>query len=485
MPDSATPIRLFEERPEPKTYRLSDLLGSVRRALEHDFRGNYRIVAELANITSARTGHYYLELTEMDKSGQKVATARANLWKSIAPQVMNRFARVTGGYPKVGMELLMTVRVTFSELYGFSLNILDIDPEHTLGNLERIRRETIKRLEAAGLLGLNEKQCHLPSLVQRIAVISSETAAGWDDFLDQMKRSSVGHLFRIELFPALMQGTSTTATVIAALDKVAGRADDFDVVVILRGGGSPLDLAAFDDYRLCEYIARFSLPVITAIGHERDYTVADYVAHTRVKTPTAAAELLIHRLEGEVNRLVTAEDRLERLLTDRCHRMATDLTDLPTRLARLLAALERSQRDRMARCERRLLAALHDREKALRMRMEGQRRRAATLLYDEKTLLGNRSTTLDSQRKRLVTLLRRLVPDRLEKLDHYARLAELYNPEETMRRGFLPVMQCGRQLTSVAAVKADEPLTILMSDGTLVAAVRNIIHDNETNHTTP
>ncbi|WP_297236913.1 exodeoxyribonuclease VII large subunit, partial [uncultured Porphyromonas sp.] len=293
MSVGASRISLFEDDHEIKAYRLSELLGSVRRALEASFNGYYRIVAEVASINSnASSGHVYLELTETNKSGRKVASTRATMWSGTARSVMQRFCDVTGGYPQVGMELLMTVSVTFHEQYGFSLNIQDIDPNHTLGNLERIRRETIQKLKENGILNLNKEQCTLPTLTQRIAVISSETAAGWGDFRDQMRRSALAGLFHFDLYPATMQGATTTKTVISALDRIYTHAASYDAVVILRGGGSPIDLSAFDDYRLCEYIACFCLPVITAIGHERDFSVADHVANTSVKTPTAAAEFL-------------------------------------------------------------------------------------------------------------------------------------------------------------------------------------------------
>lgn len=471
-------ISLFEDEEEVKAYKLSELLGSVRRALEASFKGYYRIVAEVASINSnASSGHYYLELTETDTSGRKVASSRATIWAGNAARVMKRFCDVTGDYPRAGMELLMTVSVSFHELYGFSLNIQDIDPNHTLGNLERIRRETIERLRRDGIIDLNKEQCTLPTLTQRIAVISSATAAGWGDFKDQMRKSNLADLFHFDLYTATMQGATTTQTVIRALDRIYDHADSYDAVVILRGGGSPIDLSAFDDYRLCEYIANFCLPVITAIGHERDFSVADHVANTSVKTPTAAAEFLIHRLEDQVSRVVDAGDRLSTLLLDRYHRMQQLQVDHPSRLGKVLSTLERRESDRMRRSERLLVNALHTHQEVLRDSVVTLAKRATTLLYDRRLYVGSQSVGLESRRQRLSTILTRVVPQEQERLDNYAKLAELYNPEKIMRRGFLPVLQGGRQLSSVEEVDRDTDIQILMIDGSIEGQVSRILKE--------
>lgn len=478
MSVGASRISLFEDEEEVKAYKLSELLGSVRRALETSFKGYYRIVAEVASINSnASSGHYYLELTETDTSGRKVASSRATIWAGNATRVMRRFCDVTGDYPRAGMELLMTVSVSFHALYGFSLNIQDIDPNHTLGNLERIRRETIERLRRDGIIDLNKEQCTLPTLTQRIAVISSATAAGWGDFKDQMRKSNLADLFHFDLYTATMQGASTTQTVIRALDRIYDHADSYDAVVILRGGGSPIDLSAFDDYRLCEYIANFCLPVITAIGHERDFSVADHVANTSVKTPTAAAEFLIHRLEDQVSRVVDAGDHLSTLLLDRYHRMQQLQVDHPSRLGKVLSTLERRESDRMRRSERLLVNALHGHQEVLRDSVETLAKRATSLLYDRRLYVGSQSVGLESRRQRLSTILTRVVPQEQERLDNYAKLAELYNPEKIMRRGFLPVLQGGRQLSSVEEVDSDTDLQILMIDGSIEGQVSHIHKD--------
>ena len=205
------------------------------------------------------------------------------------------FEAQTGETLKVGMKVLLQVTVTFHEVYGYSLVVQDIDPTYTMGDMARRRKEILEQLTKDGVIGLN-KELEIPDLPNRIAVISSATAAGWGDFRNQLDGNIYGFRFYVKLFPALMQGDDVERSVISALNAVADRRDDFDLVVIIRGGGAVSELSCFDSYNLAFNIANFPLPVITGIGHERDDTVADTVAHTKVKTPTAAAEFLINKV---------------------------------------------------------------------------------------------------------------------------------------------------------------------------------------------
>ena len=217
------------------------------------------------------------------------------IWSNIYRLLKPYFEETTGQLFTSGIKVLVKVTVQFHELYGYSLTVLDIDPAYTLGDMARRRREILMQLEEEGVLTLN-KELEMPVLPQRIAVISSATAAGYGDFCHQLQHNSGGFFFYTELFPALMQGNQVEESVLAALDRINDRVNEFDVVVIIRGGGATSDLSGFDTYLLAAACAQFPLPVITGIGHERDDTVLDSVAHTRVKTPTAAAELLIHRI---------------------------------------------------------------------------------------------------------------------------------------------------------------------------------------------
>lgn len=289
---------------------LLELNALVRRSLEQCLPDEYWLQAELSDVRSNASGHCYLEFVQKDPRGNNlIAKARGTIWANVYRLLKPYFEESTGQLFTSGIKVLVKVTVGFHELYGYSLTVQDIDPTYTLGDMARRRREILLQLEEEGVLTLN-KELDLPLLPRRIAVISSATAAGYGDFRHQLQHNDRGFFFYTELFPALMQGSRVEESVLAALDCVLARLHEFDVVVIIRGGGATSDLSGFDTYLLAAACAQFPLPVITGIGHERDDTVLDAVAHTRVKTPTAAAELLISRMEEAAGRLEELADRL-------------------------------------------------------------------------------------------------------------------------------------------------------------------------------
>lgn len=275
---------------------LYELNNLVRSRLEHAFPEEYWVQAELSDVRSNATGHCYLELIEKDARGNNlIARARAMIWNQVYRLLKPYFEQETGQAFVSGLKVLVKVTVGFHELYGYSLTILDIDPSYTLGDMARRRREILAKLEEEGVLTLN-KELEMPLLPQRIAVISSATAAGYGDFCNQLAGNPYGYVFYPRLFPAMMQGERVEESIIGALNRIYSHAEAWDVVVIIRGGGATSDLSNFDSYLLAANCAQFPLPIITGIGHERDDTVIDAVVHTRVKTPTAAAEYLIARV---------------------------------------------------------------------------------------------------------------------------------------------------------------------------------------------
>lgn len=294
-----------------KALSLFDLNALVRRSLEQCLPDEYWVQAELSDVRSNTTGHCYLEFIQKDpRSNGLVAKARGTVWANVFRLLKPYFEEATGQLFTSGIKVLVKVTVQFHELYGYSLTILDIDPTYTLGDMARRRREILQQLDAEGVLTLN-KELEMPILPQRIAVISSATAAGYGDFCHQLQHNPRGFYFCPKLFPAWMQGNQVEESILDALDKINARLQDFDVVVIIRGGGATSDLSGFDTYLLAASCAQFPLPIITGIGHERDDTVLDSVAHTRVKTPTAAAELLIERVSEAANRLDDLSEQLQ------------------------------------------------------------------------------------------------------------------------------------------------------------------------------
>ena len=289
---------------------LLALQEQVKRHLEDHFFESVWLQAEISELKQNPSGHCYLTLVEKDPgSNALLARASAVVWASTWRMVKPYFEAQTGRSLAPGLSVLVRVQVSYSVLYGLSLVIYDIDPSFTVGELELARQRTIARLEAEGMFDMNA-QLSLPLLPRRLAVVSSPTAAGWRDFRRQLEGNEYGFRFRLQLFPAVMQGDAAPESIIGALDQIAAEADSFDAVLILRGGGGAMDLVCFDDYELAVNVAQFPLPVLTGIGHDHDFHIVDMVAHTHVKTPTALADWLLDRFSGEAWRLDTLVQRL-------------------------------------------------------------------------------------------------------------------------------------------------------------------------------
>lgn len=274
-------------------YKLNNIIKEI---ISDNVEYSYWIVAEISQLSSNYTGHAYLELVEKDTNSDKIiAKSRATIWASFYRMIKPYFESVTGYEIKAGIKVLINVSVEFHELYGFSLNVIDIDPVYTLGDIEKRKTEILRNLEESGVMLMN-KEFEFPLVPQRIAIITSSTAAGYEDFLSQLKSNPYNYVFYTKLFPAIMQGNQAELSIINALEKIFEFENEFDLVVIIRGGGSKTDLSCFDSENLAFNICQFPIPVITGIGHDRDVSIADMVAHTTLKTPTAVAEFLISKL---------------------------------------------------------------------------------------------------------------------------------------------------------------------------------------------
>ncbi|HJV78230.1 MAG TPA: exodeoxyribonuclease VII large subunit [Paludibacter sp.] len=288
---------------------LSELTSQIQQTLRLAFDTPVWIRAEISELRENPGGHCYLELIEKDSSSDALlAKTKATIWASTYRMLKPYFESSTGQMLRSGLNVLVAVTVEFHGVYGFSLNIRDIDPTFTIGEMAARRLKIIRQLEEDGIVDMN-KQLPFPELPQRLAIISSPTAAGYGDFCDQMQNDPSHFAFYIKLFPAIMQGDQAEASIIYALEKIYENIDLFDVVVIIRGGGATTDLACFDSYELALNCAQFPLPIIAGIGHQRDVSILDMVAHTSVKTPTAVAEFLISTFQN-------AEDVVINLVSD-------------------------------------------------------------------------------------------------------------------------------------------------------------------------
>lgn len=369
---------------QDKAMTLLELNGMVRTTLERGMRDEYWVEAELAEARETR-GHCYMELVQKDSlSNTPVAKASAKCWKQTWMLMQPYFERATGQPLRAGMKLLLRVYPNFHEAYGFSWIVTDIDPTFTVGDLARRRQEIIAALKAQGIFDMN-RQLELPMFAQRIAVISSQTAAGYGDFCNQLNDNPYGFRFQTTLFPAVMQGEGVEQSVIAALERIYEEVDNYDCVVIIRGGGATSDMSGFDTLALAENVAQFPLPVITGIGHDRDESVLDMVACIRVKTPTAAAAYLVSHLLKVSDLIDNMNERMVRCATMRIEMQKMRLARLSERLPAVFSLVKVKREAHLGALNSRLITSVRqffDRQ-AHRLDMLGQR--AAAL--DPKLLL--------------------------------------------------------------------------------------------------
>ena len=347
-----------------KFHTLFELNRLVRETIECEMPNEYWVEAELSECRESK-GHCYMELIEKDEqTATPIAKASAKCWASKWMLVRPYFERATGQRLVAGMKVLLKVYPQFHEAFGFSWIVTDIDPTYTLGDMARKRQEIIRKLKEEGVFDL-QKELTLPLFCQHIAVISSETAAGYGDFCNQLADNPYGFQFQTQLFPAIMQGEGVEQSIINALERIYDQ--PFDCVVIIRGGGATSDMSGFDTLALAEHVANFPLPIITGIGHDRDESILDMVSHTRVKTPTAAAALLIDHLKEMLDTVMNAQNSITRLVQQKLSTLSAQLSNVSEAIPRLFTIVKTRQEAKIDALqqripmllERRLLAENH------------------------------------------------------------------------------------------------------------------------------
>ena len=336
---------------EEKHMTLFELNRLVRETIECELPHEYWVEAELSECRESR-GHCYMELIEKDEqTATPIAKARANCWAQKWVMIRPYFERATGQRLVAGMKVLLKVHPQFHEAYGFSWIVTDIDPTYTLGDMARKRQEIIRQLKEEGVFDL-QKELTLPLFCQHIAVISSETAAGYGDFCNQLADNPYGFQFQTQLFPAIMQGEGVEGSILNALERIYDQ--PFDCVVIIRGGGATSDMSGFDTLALAEHVANFPLPIITGIGHDRDESILDMVSHTRVKTPTAAAALLIDHLKEVLDTVNNAQNSITRLVQQKLSTLSTQLSSVSEAIPRLFSIVKTRQEAKIDALQQRL-----------------------------------------------------------------------------------------------------------------------------------
>lgn len=393
--------------PALSLYELNTLVSSV---LSLDLPDDYWVEAELSEAREVR-GHCYMELVQKDEaSNTPIAKASAKCWASRWSILRPMFERVTGQRLHAGMKVMLRVKAQFHAAYGFSWIVSDINPEYTMGDLMRRRQEIIKQLKAEGVFDL-QRELVLPSFAQHIAVVSSDGAAGYGDFCRQLADNAQGYRFTVRLFSATMQGEAVEQSVIAALNRIYEEQDIFDAVVIIRGGGATSDLSGFDTLALAENVANFPLPIITGIGHDRDESILDMVAHTRVKTPTAAAQLLIDNLSRTDQLIESLRQRIVRTTQQRMHTEQVRLKAVAERIPVLFSLVSVKEQARIDLLSRKVLNAVARRIDTARLRVE-------------------------RLEVRFADTVRRLLTDEQHRLQMLEQRIEAENPERLLRRGY-------------------------------------------------
>lgn len=423
---------------------LYELNGLVRQTLELTLDEEYWVQAEIAELRVNR--HCYMELVQKEaRGGGIVAKARAQVWANRWAFIKPMFEQVTGQTLAAGMQVMLKVEVTFHELYGYSLNVTDIDPTYTLGDLARHRQEILRQLAEEGIDTMN-KELPLPRLLQRIAVISSASAAGYGDFCNQLNNNQRGLAFKTELFQAVMQGNEVENSVVDALNRIAARLDEWDVVVVIRGGGATSDLQGFDSLLLAENVAQFPLPIITGIGHERDDTVIDLIAHTRVKTPTAAAEFLIHHQEQELDMLEDLSARLTDHISQLLYDETTRLKMLASKIPMLFSTVKAREEVRLHRLSASMANSSIQHLEQAKGRVE--------LMNQQLSLYT--STLLQGERKRI-----ELMESKLQSA----------HPNRILQLGFSITRVGGKALKDVDEVKEGDEIETTLASGTFKSTI--------------
>lgn len=425
---------------------LYELNALVKRSITACMPDTYWLQAELSDVRSNSSGHCYLEFVQKEPRGNNlIAKARGTIWNNVYRLLKPYFEEETGQAFVAGIKVMVKVSVEFHELYGYSLTVQDIDPTYTLGDMARRRREILKQLEEEGVLTLN-KELELPLLARRVAVISSATAAGYGDFCNQLLNNPYGFIFYPHLFPAVMQGDKVETTIISALDAINAERDNWDVVVIIRGGGATSDLSGFDTYDLAANCAQFPLPIITGIGHERDDTVLDSVAHTRVKTPTAAAEFLINHLHKTAEVL---EDYASAILHAVTARMEWEQTRLGRMVERIPMQAKMRLREEHYRQER-LVKRL---EVGLQSRFVHERH-LLSMLEQQLGVFSQKSLVKEEHRLQLVE-----------------QQLKLASPEHLLKRGYSITLKNGRAVTDAFTLADGDELTTRFAKGEIKSIV--------------
>lgn len=447
---------------------LNTLNQQIREATKRSFPSPVWVIAEINELNVNRSGHCYMELVEKSDSEEKiVAKSRATIWAFRFRMIRPYFETTTGARLEPGIKVLVKAEVSFHEIYGLSLNISDIDPNFTMGDLARKKKEVLEKLKKAGVLEMN-RDLVLSMVPQRIAVISSETAAGFGDFMDSLVNNSYGFGFSVTLFPAIVQGEAAEKSIINAFDQVYHDDHAFDAVVLIRGGGSQSDLDCFNGYELAMNIAQFPLPVLTGIGHDRDETIADIVAHQSLKTPTAVAEFLVDRIQEFAEHIARLQERfshaLQLILSGERMALQQKSSDLERLTGRYITEGTHQLDDYHKRVKSELRHIISEQRSLLTDR-------SGRLKYLWKGMAEERKRDIHQLREKKIRVVREMIRSRQEALAVAGRTLEMLRPEKVLKRGYSITRVNGKVLKTTGDVRKGDPIETLVDGGVITSLV--------------
>lgn len=455
---------------------LSALNRKIKDAVKLSFPEHVWIVAEIAQLQENISGHCYLDLVENDaKTNKTIARSKGTIWAYTYRMLKPYFETTTRQVFSAGLKVLIHVGVEFHEQYGFSLSVRDIDPAYTVGEMALKRQQTILKLQEEGVLDIN-KELELPTLTQKLAIISSSTAAGYGDFIDQLKNNTEGIVFYTCLYQATMQGDNAPASIMDALGRIDENLDYFDAVVIIRGGGASMDMSCFDDFDLCYFASQFPIPILTGIGHDRDESVLDMVAHTTLKTPTAVAEFLVNGIMREAAYLQDLQDNISTLIQEQAERAKARLDLLAQKFPVLGRQYLMHHDNRIQRIEEKLQNApmryIHDQKKHL-AQMEQRFAGEAPLLL--KSHVHKLKFIMERTRRTVSNFL----SQKKMKLNHFEDITNAVNPQNVLKKGYSITSKNGKVIVFASEINDGDILQTQFYKGRVASIVKNKNEKNE------
>ena len=455
---------------------LLELNKNIQEKIDSSFPDSLWVVAEISELKVNRNGHCYLELVEKDAiTDNIIARSRATIWAFTFRMLKPYFENITGQELIPGLKVLVQASVEFHELYGLSLNINDIDPNYTLGDLAQKRVEILKKLEDEGVINMN-KEIDFPIVPQKIAIISSETAAGYQDFINQLENNSYGYKFYLKLFPAIMQGLQAEESIINSLEKIYNYENFFDIVVIIRGGGSQADLSCFNNYLLAANVAQYPIPILTGIGHDKDESIIDIVAHKKLKTPTAVAEYIVEKTTEFEDTIINLKNNILDLTNEY-------LQDQTLKLSQYGAVIETSVTRKLEKQNYYLTFSLEKLKTGLKQYYQQKKLDLSNVsnAVEKRSikLLFNHTQKINFYQEILKHKTTLLISNQKSMLKNMDSKNSLLDPVNILKRGYSVTYLNGTMLKDIKEIKENDEIITKLFNGFVRSTIKEKMHKHK------